>query len=618
LARIADLRVDERQLADLRSEIAEYDAALQRLADDEQRAAATLAELPAERARLESMLIERRTLAALTEQRRAAAAVASARVGAAERRDALTAELTAAAAAHLAAVDAAQEARERSLALYEARLDGIAAELASGLEPGSACPVCGSTAHPSPAQATGHQTSDAEVQAARAAAEEADRHRVTMQARWAELADARAAAAAEAGGEQPVEVLRAAAEQAASAYAKADAAAAELPQVASAKDDIEAGFARLAGLIEAARSEAAATSGRRDALARQAAQIERRLTKALRGANSVTDRHDSLAALATALENARAAVARADAARRARDVAERRADREAERAGFLDARAAALAARTPAHVDEALAALEAHRAARAVVDAGLARPDLASVPPEPVDLAAADRAVHEAEAAERAAQQELGWLRPAADRADGLRRDLRTAVARMAPLQREWATVDGLARLATGGSDNRLRMRLSYYVLSARLEQVAAAASDRLLRMSDGRFSLTHTDERSPGTQRSGLGLRVHDSWYATDRDPATLSGGESFLASLALALGLADVVTAEAGGTTMRTLFVDEGFGGLDNETLDAVLDVLDGLRAGGRAVGLVSHVTELRSRIPVQLDVRRAREGSTLSLIA
>ncbi len=136
--------------------------------------------------------------------------------------------------------------------------------------------------------------------------------------------------------------------------------------------------------------------------------------------------------------------------------------------------------------------------------------------------------------------------------------------------------------------------------------------------MSDGRFSVVHADERAPGNQRSGLGLRIRDGWDATDRDPATLSGGESFMASLALALGLADVVTAEAGGTSMDTLFVDEGFGGLDTDTLDAVLDVLDGLRAGGRSVGLVSHVAELRTRIPVQLGVRRAREGSTLALIA
>jgi exonuclease SbcC len=106
----------------------------------------------------------------------------------------------------------------------------------------------------------------------------------------------------------------------------------------------------------------------------------------------------------------------------------------------------------------------------------------------------------------------------------------------------------------------------------------------------------------------------VVDSWTGQQRDTATLSGGESFLASLALALGLADVVQAEAGGTAIETLFVDEGFGTLDPETLDEVMAVLDGLRDGGRAVGVISHVEELRQRIPARLEVLKTRTGSHL----
>jgi exonuclease SbcC len=101
------------------------------------------------------------------------------------------------------------------------------------------------------------------------------------------------------------------------------------------------------------------------------------------------------------------------------------------------------------------------------------------------------------------------------------------------------------------------------------------------------------------------------------DRETSTLSGGETFLASLALALGLADVVQAEAGGTRIEALFVDEGFGTLDEDTLDEVMDVLDGLREGGRVVGLVSHVAELRARIPAQVHVRKTRRGSSVELI-
>jgi exonuclease SbcC len=108
----------------------------------------------------------------------------------------------------------------------------------------------------------------------------------------------------------------------------------------------------------------------------------------------------------------------------------------------------------------------------------------------------------------------------------------------------------------------------------------------------------------------------VLDLWTGQARDTASLSGGESFMASLALALGLADAVREESGGFDLQTLFVDEGFGALDAETLDDVLDILDTLRENGRAVGVVSHVAEMRDRIPTQLVVRKARSGSTLSI--
>jgi exonuclease SbcC len=130
--------------------------------------------------------------------------------------------------------------------------------------------------------------------------------------------------------------------------------------------------------------------------------------------------------------------------------------------------------------------------------------------------------------------------------------------------------------------------------------------------MSGGRYRLTHS--ALPPKGRGGLHLQVVDAWTGHERDPATLSGGESFYASLALALGLAEVVTAEAGGTPIETLFVDEGFGSLDEETLDEVMDVLDGLRAGGRTVGVVSHVADLRQRIPAQVQVRKGRQGSSV----
>ena len=174
----------------------------------------------------------------------------------------------------------------------------------------------------------------------------------------------------------------------------------------------------------------------------------------------------------------------------------------------------------------------------------------------------------------------------------------------------------GLAEAARGSGDNSYRMSLNAYVLAARLEQVAIAASERLVAMSDGRYTLQHSDARAARNAKSGLGLEVVDEWTGRRRDTSTLSGGESFMASLSLALGLADVVQQEAGGVDIETLFVDEGFGSLDEQALEQVMDALEGLRDGGRVVGLVSHVGEMKQRIGSQLQVVKQRNGSTVHI--
>ncbi len=168
-----------------------------------------------------------------------------------------------------------------------------------------------------------------------------------------------------------------------------------------------------------------------------------------------------------------------------------------------------------------------------------------------------------------------------ADELVKLRPLLEGRLAALAPLTERADLIRQLADLANGQGANQYKMTLSSFVLAARLEEVAAAASQRLAAMTGGRYSLAHSDAKK-GNSRAGLSLLACDSWTGVDRDTATLSGGETFLASLSLALGLADVVTAEAAGTPMEALFVDEGFGTLDEETLDEVMNVLDGLRAG------------------------------------
>ncbi|MFA7324989.1 MAG: SMC family ATPase, partial [Candidatus Nanopelagicales bacterium] len=170
---------------------------------------------------------------------------------------------------------------------------------------------------------------------------------------------------------------------------------------------------------------------------------------------------------------------------------------------------------------------------------------------------------------------------------------------------------------AARGSINKRRMTLQSYAVQRRFESVLEAASLHLARMSAGKYTLA-LDDQAHGNAQGGLGIKVSDAWTGQDRDPRSLSGGETFYTALSLALGLADVVRDEAGGAQLETLFVDEGFGSLDQEALELVLEQLDALRSGGRVVGVVSHVTEMKEWVNERVDVSvRADRTSTLRVV-
>jgi DNA repair protein SbcC/Rad50 len=257
----------------------------------------------------------------------------------------------------------------------------------------------------------------------------------------------------------------------------------------------------------------------------------------------------------------------------------------------------------------------ARAAAQAVVD----DPTLAGTADTPApDLEALRQASADARADLLGAVAAEALLRRSLDSVVRLRASLSRRCTALSGAAAEHEALRELADVVAGtSSDNALRMRLSAFVLAARLEKVATLANERLATMGDGRYRLRHSDGLAARGARSGLGLEVFDLWTGQARETSSLSGGESFMASLALALGLADAVREEAGGFDLQTLFVDEGFGTLDDDSLEQVLEVLDSLREGGRAVGVVSHVAELRSRIPAQIVVDKTERGSRVRLL-
>jgi DNA repair protein SbcC/Rad50 len=527
---------------------------------------------------------------------------------------------------------------EEALRVRRARIDGMRAELAATLTDDMPCPVCGSLDHPELCELRGERVTREQEETATTAADAAslakeqaggrvtaaDTRTSTLVRQLAEAGFAEWANQTGFAGwdDADLAALRTQAKRLDEAARALEQEAAELDATAATLTTRQAEYDSLAEQIADTQTRQAELTQQRDAELDKAVAADDRAAECLRTLQHELDGAPDLnVALKAARRAADALTAAADAAdddARAAEVVSRAGEAvaiAAEQAGFADVAAVRAALREPGWRTAADTRIREHEGAVAAVATQLADPEL-DVPLEPpANVDDEVRAAGQAGLRHEAAVADLARAQRKADQLSVLVPQLGVLLDEIAPLAERAAEIQQLADLAAGLGSNTLRMTLSSFVLAARLEEVAAAASQRLLRMTAGRYSLVHTDSRRGGG-KSGLGLLACDAWTGTDRDTSTLSGGETFMASLALALGLADVVTEEAGGTRIEALFVDEGFGSLDEETLEEVMNVLDGLREGGRCVGIVSHVSELRQRIPAQIRVRKSHSGSTVSV--
>lgn len=181
--------------------------------------------------------------------------------------------------------------------------------------------------------------------------------------------------------------------------------------------------------------------------------------------------------------------------------------------------------------------------------------------------------------------------------------------------EEEYRKIGHLANMAKG--NNRERLSFERYVLAAYFDDIIEAANERLLKMTDGRFELSRIREKQKGNAQQGLEIEVFDYYTGMPRHVKVISGGESFKASLSLALGLSDVAQAYAGGISLDTIFIDEGFGSLDEESLEKSIQCLLDLQKSGKLVGVISHVGELKERIRARIEVTQGMTGSTAKVI-
>ena len=652
------LRVLQKKDAQLTDEEATAAALLKQanaLEQDKTRAEKTLSDLTAAAEQLAEELAgystadEERTLAAhlVTEaqQKHEAAQqmqqkldAASAAVAAAEKQSKRTAT------AEQKAQEKWQASAQQALAATEEfknlqvlRLAQASSLLARELKDGEPCAVCGSVEHPAPAQiAEGEQLVErADLDAAKEREDKAHK-----QARTHELAKDRATKA----HQEASEALAAARTQyetlAAQGECDVEQTAAQLQQAqtrltqaqsrVTARDGVQAKAERVRVEQQKAQEALRTTEGaaveaqtrHRDASARceaTAAQLA-----PARAAVGFAQRVEAVEGYRAAHQRLARAVLLLGQARERHAQAAAQAERLLVESSFESAELVQAAVRTPERIDALDQAVAAYELEHARLLEGFGREAIVAVAAR---VAAGEQAPDDLQGVREQVEQ----LRAAVHRLT-LREGERESMLRsLQALRGEYAAFRAktaqrydraqmLANLAAAARGDTLggyehQVDLVSYVLGAEFERILQSASLHLDRMSEGRYGMVFSDHRAKGSRSGGgLNLEITDTWTGEPREASSLSGGESFLASLSLALGLAEVVQANNGGIELDTLFIDEGFGTLDAETLDMVMGTIESLRDSGRTIGLISHVEEMKNRIPAQIVVEKGQNGSSV----
>ena len=536
-----------------------------------------------------------------------------------------------------ASAQQALAATEEFKNLQVLRLAQASSLLARELKDGEPCAVCGSVEHPAPAQiAEGEQLVErADLDAAKEREDKAHK-----QARTHELAKDRAtkahqeasealaaartqyetlAAQGECDVEQTAAQLQQAQTRLAQAQSRVTARDGVLVKVERVRVDLQKAQEALR-TIEGAAVEA--QTRHRDAAARceaAAAQLA-----PARAAVGFAQRVEAVEGYRAAHQRLARAVLLLGQARERHALAAAQAQRLLGESAFESAELVQAAVRTPERVDALEQAVAAYELEHARLLEGFGREAIVAVAAR---VAAGEQAPDDLQGVREQVEQ----LRAAAHRL-ALREGERESVLRsLQALRGEYAVFRAktaqrydraqmLANLAAAARGDTLggyehQVDLVSYVLGAEFERILHSASLHLDRMSEGRYGMVFSDHRAKGSRSGGgLNLEITDTWTGEPREASSLSGGESFLASLSLALGLAEVVQANNGGIELDTLFIDEGFGTLDAETLDMVMGTIEFLRDSGRTIGLISHVEEMKNRIPAQIVVEKGQNGSSV----
>ncbi|MFC4224308.1 AAA family ATPase [Lysinibacter cavernae] len=499
--------------------------------------------------------------------------------------------------------------------LNRARLRGSASDLAAALIKDMPCPVCGSAEHPHPAEPDDATVSDSQLEAARAQLDDA----------FAALADSRgtvtklsteAAEHRTRSKSMPVEDIEALINTTLDSLHVLDSAAVQLAETQEESTRIGTAIAFAHEELEHQQQHSQELVARQAALQADHDSIIQRLSEAKGTFPTVAALRETLMRQRQSAAELGTAQEEAAEAHRMLDQALAQLNEQLTQQGFESLQQAEDAHRSPEDLSALKRRVDDVRDAHSHATKTLKSDEFLDLPNEPVDLAEATDAAAQADEALSTATADAAVAAKRMSQVSAVVSDVRQRISNVEQLLSDHEQLRVLSQTLLGNDPNERRMRLETYVLAAQLEEIVAAANVRLREITGGRYTLEHDDGLQYRNTRAGLGLAVRDEHTGLARSPRSLSGGETFLASLSLALGLAEVVTNQAGGIQLDTLFIDEGFGSLDAETLETAMHALDGLRAGGRTIGLISHVEAMKEQIPAKLNIEVTAHGySTIS---
>lgn len=512
-----------------------------------------------------------------------------------------------------AAIDARnkfEKVAQKVSSLRTKRLEQIAGSIAKELIPGEPCAVCGSLEHPRPASVRGAEVTDEEIEKAEAAE---DRARATTDKAQREVVRLKAEIKVKqkTSGNQSITEVRSIHKAAVAREKEAIAASKNADKIDVSLKKHQEALSEVSEKKAELEKELAALAAELKGQKTKFAQDTKKVENALGGFASISARRDNIdeqLGACSELINAKQSLATAEKRVEAAAV---KLEKALKTSGFDSPKAVKQALLDEAEQTKIKKQIESYAVDTQATERELAKPELQQLPDKPIDLAPLQVAKDAANLENEEALIEHGSVSDRATTITSAVRSIEASLKSAGAKRKDFEIVERLAQTLKGQPPNTKKMSLETFALAADLEEIVAQANVLLSEMTASRYELKYSDERTKGAAQSGLSIEVIDSYNGEGRLPESLSGGEKFQASLALALGLAEVVTGRNGGVRLDTLFIDEGFGALDEETLDQVLNTLDGLREGGRTVGLITHVDKVKERIPNHLDVKVIEPG-------